>query len=100
MLSENSKVPHHKSGEGQNAYLQQQKKYHREQQAKPVQNPHIHMTQKPVSGSPKRQLKENAGTGQTTVRDKRKPVDNNDNNTELLKNEVGKLLEGFLEKVA
>ena len=91
----NSSVPHQKAVDGHNAHRQQQDDYHQEQQKKTVQYSHAHRTHKPISISPKKQAGKN-NSRQTAILNKNKPADDN---TELLKNEVAKLLEGFRENV-
>jgi hypothetical protein len=85
---------HQKSVDGQNVHWQHQDRYYQKQQKKTVQYSHAHRTHKPVSTSPKKQTTNN-NSRQTAVLDKNKPADDN---TELLKNEVAKLLENFLDE--
>jgi hypothetical protein len=93
-----SDVPHNKPDDiGQTEYRQQQNHCQQEQQKESIRHLHNDRIQKTASASSKRQFKENTGSSQTDVQDKNKPADDN---KELLKNEVSKLLESFLEKVA
>lgn len=92
----NSNIPDRKSsGDQQNGYLRQQDHRHKEQQKKSIQDLHKYRTQKPISGSAKIQLKENTNISLTAVKDKRKPAEDN---TELLKSEITKLLESLHDK--
>jgi hypothetical protein len=74
---------------------EQQNEY--QQQKNSAKYSHNRQSQKPLSVTPKKHLKENTNSKQTAVRNINKRADNS---TEPLKNEVAKLLDGFLEKVA